>query len=71
LKRPMLCVVCIVCLLLTGCNGNRPNTSATSHQMITVPAPVVQWYALGDSITQGYYSYSDEEGKSHLRLDER
>ncbi|MBE6976605.1 MAG: hypothetical protein E7439_05360 [Ruminococcaceae bacterium] len=29
---------------------------------------VVTWYALGDSITQGYYSYFDENGEGKLAL---
>ena len=31
---------------------------------------VVTWYALGDSITQGYYSYLDENGEGKLGLRE-
>jgi lysophospholipase L1-like esterase len=54
-------LIIIMCLLSYGCGteaDNAPNES--THQL----------YALGDSITQGYYSYFDENGEAKLGLDE-
>ena len=73
MKRLAMCIICVICLVMSGCNGERPESGNPST---TVPPhqpdePKVQWYALGDSITQGYYSYFDDEGKSHLRLSEK
>lgn len=67
MKKVLCVLVCI--LLLTGC-GKRED-GAQSQPLPTEPTTperTVRWYALGDSITQGFYS-ALEAGESKLGLD--
>lgn len=74
-----LWMVLVLSIICTGCSyTDRPFTSEPSAitEAPTTPTETesydsVNWYALGDSITQGYYSYTDENGEVKLRLDQK
>ena len=71
MKRIFIFLLCGV-LLMAGCQTKTDPVAVTEpSEVTTVPAigEPVCWYALGDSITQGFYSYFDENGVAQLGLD--
>ena len=81
--KKRLFLILAICLL-AGCTPADPNTPPSTEPSVPpteVTEPLrltgkldengdgtVVWYALGDSITQGYYSYLDENGEGKLGL---
>lgn len=76
-------LVLALCLLFTGCAQAQPSDDSTEEsteatqmtEAATEPRVlddngdgVIVWYALGDSITQGYNSYLDGNGEGKLSL---
>lgn len=56
----------------TGINWiciNYNNEKRLSELETRISGRVVKWCALGDSITQGYYSYFDDDGNAAYKLD--
>lgn len=65
MKRLLSLCLCAL-VLLAGCQAEVPQAAVTEP-----PVEPVRWYALGDSITQGFISYFDENGEAQLGLDEK
>lgn len=67
--KKILCIMACILLLVTGCG--KTDDGVRSHipsSEPTTPGRMVRWYALGDSITQGFYS-TLEDGEAKLRLE--
>ena len=80
MKKLLVCLLATLLLLGAGCTATQvPTQTETPTTEVTEPQPPrflddngdgnVIWYAVGDSITQGYYSQLDEAGKGVLKFD--